>query len=142
MDLNRSIYKKRGIIGYKAEDARQFIQTSAERHQHELDLLRDELQKEVLHVNQLRSELKMKSIIRHENPIEAEISKALMEIYRQHTTEILEQKNEFVKVEAFQLEQLELKKQQLEIATKRVDEVLQYLKAIPTQELQDTERVE
>jgi hypothetical protein len=138
LDLNRSIYKKRAFVGYKPEDVHQTIQSIAEKHQNELGLLKREIQKQVDAIKQLRNEVKAENQVRIENPIEAELSKKLLEVYMQHTAEILEHKKELIKVEQYKKEQLIEKQEQLEVSKKRVNDVLHYLKAIPTQYLYET----
>ncbi|MDF2606142.1 MAG: hypothetical protein K0S34_332 [Bacillales bacterium] len=134
MDLNRAIYKKKALYGYNPEDVHKYIQNQTEKHQIELTVIKRQLQDEKSIYKRVKDEIKEKNQLLLDNPIENELNKMLMDVFKSHTSEILERKKELKKIEELKQMQLEKKERLLELSSERINEALQYLKNISTQQ--------
>ncbi|WP_416828362.1 hypothetical protein [Ectobacillus polymachus] len=130
MDIERTIYKKYALNGYNPKDVRAHIQSLLESEQAEYDRLKEKLHKEKIENQRLLEELERKEQIPPMNPIAEEISGMLMDLFVAHTQSILDLQNELQEKEEQQLQQLEIKTQQSEMAKNRIKEVPEYVKAI------------
>ncbi|MDF2946183.1 MAG: hypothetical protein K0S51_862 [Bacillales bacterium] len=142
MDLNRAMYKKKALYGYNPEDVHKHIQNRNKNHQKELEVLKSRLQDEKSINKRLKNEIKEKNQLPLVNPIENELNKMLMDVFKSHTTEILERKKELKKIEELKQMQLEEKERLLELSTERLNEALKYLKNISTQQFHEIKGLE
>jgi hypothetical protein len=128
------MYKKKALYGYNPEDVHRHIQNQSDKHQKELAVIKSRLQDQKSINKRLENEIKEKNQLPLVNPIENELNKMLMDVFKSHTTEILERKKELKKIEELKQMQLEEKERLLELSTERLNEALKYLKNISTQQ--------
>lgn len=133
MDLQKMVIMERAFIGYTTTSVLGTIQSTQEKHQQELTILKDKLriEKEInqklteeveltISVPQIQPEKKMNPMLEN-----------LMEHLVVNNKSILELQSVLERQESIYTQELELKKKQKYLAQKRMQEALQYLKILP-----------
>lgn len=127
MNLERKFTKKRGLIGYNEKDVRNNIQSLQVKHRKELEELKQKIEAEKERNQLLKTELDAIENQSIKNSIEEEVTKELITLFTKHNEGILKLKADLEEKERVQLEQLEQKIKQKEMAQESIKDVLEFL---------------
>ncbi|WP_075619606.1 hypothetical protein [Paenisporosarcina indica] len=135
MNVEKPLSNKRALTGYSSLSVVEHIQTLQEKYQREITSLNETLMIEIEMNQKLKVEVELQQSTPQTNPIEEEITSMIDNLFEQHmvnTNELLNLQNDLKVQEMNYLNELELKKQQIDRDKKRLQGALQYFKTPPT----------
>lgn len=127
MNLERKLYKKRGLIGYNPAEVENKIHSLQNDYQNELERLKEKIVSEKEKNENLTANFEAFEMKPKENKVMDEVTRRLKEEFFHQTKEILAIKLQYVEKEKLLEEHFDQKQKQKELVQKRIQDALDYL---------------
>ena len=135
MDLEKPLAFKRAFTGYSTISVLENIQLTQENYQKELTSLKEKIRLEREMNQKLKEEVELNYSVPQAIPTEQNVNPIVKDLTEQlvmNTKSIVDLQHGLEEQESIYRQELELKKKQKDLAKKRIQEALQYLKTLPS----------